>query len=795
MRHRLRELAVQWRFWGFLGLARSVHYSVLGTWGQLRRARRSRPLEKVGQVISCAARPDGADLELEAARLEIRFLAADLARVTWTPGRLPLPYGLAETDWSGAPVRFEETAEGWRLATGDLHLSVLRDGTLVWATPDGTPLRREAPPERRGEEWHHRASLAPDEAVFGLGEHTGPLDLRGTERRLWNSDPMKSYGPDEDPLYMGIPVLQTLKPSGGYLAFYENSHAADFTFNDEIRARFEGGALRYYLTPGPPEHTLQRYTELTGRPPLPPRWALGYHQSRFSYRTEAEIRDLVQGFRKHNLPLSAIHLDIHYMDGFRVFTVDEDSFPDLKGLAEELDADGIRLVTILDPGVKRDKDYRVFRQGSEGGHFCRTKRGRIATAPVWPGWSAFPDFTRAETRAWWGEQHSVLLERGVTGFWNDMNEPAMVALWGERTLAQDVVHDFDGRGGTHAEAHNLYGMLMARATDEGLRRLDPDRRHFLLTRSGWAGIQRHAWMWTGDISSGWDMLHQTVRTVLGLGLSGMPYSGPDIGGFKGTLGREEYLRWFELAAFLPFFRTHSSQSTEPREPWRFGAEALERVRGLLRLRYALMPYLYTLAWEASRTGHPLVRPVWWGAPGEDRLRSVDDAFLLGPDLLLAPVLGPGERRRRTMLPPGEWYSYWSGERYSAEADVEAPLGRPALFVRGGSVLPLEQDRVLELRLFPSAGVRRVSMLYSDAGGIGAEARVDTFLLEVSDGKLALRRSFTGKGHCPYETIRLSLPKAGNWACDVDGQRVPAEAEGWSVRRDFHTAHFLLPGHD
>jgi alpha-glucosidase len=804
----LEELALQIRFWGARGLVRSLHYAILGSWAELWRRRPSGSFVPVGAAVGFKRSQGGLQVSFERAELELEFLLPDLLRVTWRPGSLPVPYALARADWPAVEVSIRETSEGWELASESLTARLSRLGELTLVLPDGAGgdslLRAELPPERREQEWRHRARLRRDERAYGLGEHTGPLDLRGSERRLWNSDPMASYGPRRSPLYLNIPVYQVLRPSGGYLLFYENSHPATLAFDGVepgaagrrraarrtaepggpaegerpagVTTHFEGGALRYYLVPGTPDRTLERYTELTGRPPLPPRWALGYHQSRFSYETEAEVREVADGFLERGLPLSAIHLDIHYMDAFRVFTVDPERFPDLGRLARDLAERGVRLVVILDPGVKRDPEYRVYRQGLDRRMFCLTHRGRLAVGPVWPGWSAFPDFTDSTVREWWGELYRGLVESGVSGFWNDMNEPTMTALWGERALAHDVGHAFEGRGGDHFEAHNLYGLLMARSGFEGLRRLQPERRPFLLSRSGWAGIQRYAWTWTGDISSRWPMLRQTIATMLGLGLSGMPYSGPDIGGFKGALDDELYLRWFELAALLPFCRTHSALLMGRREPWRFGAEVLERVRGLLELREGLLPLLYTLAWRASRSGHPLVRPLFWPSGADPGLLSVDDAFLVGDALLVAPVLEQGARRRSVRLPAGRWYGYWDDEPFSGEAEVDAPLGRLPLFVRAGAVLPRANGKNIELHLYAPYDRPGGGELFSDAGDGFGDSRLDLFELERAGDDLVLSWRSEGPYPFPFERFALRLHGVTARRLVIDGREVAPDRE-------------------
>lgn len=773
---KVTELARQAHFWGLRGLVRSIHYSLLGEWGKLRQERPREPFEPVGRLLGVEPTSNGARATFKLAGLEIRFLLPGLARLTWQPGTLPVPYAVAREQWPDVEAEMLKTEDGWELVTKHLRLTLSRSGEISFFDGAGKLLREELPPERRGEEWIHRAPLREDEHLYGLGEHTGPLDLRGSRRRLWNTDPMISYGPDQAPLYLNVPVYQALHGEGSYLLFYENSYPATLGYGDgddgETVAHFEGGALRYYFMSGPPDRALQSYTELTGRSPLPPRWALGYHQSRFSYGTEEEVRQVVEGFESHNLPLAAVHLDIHYMDGYRVFTVDEKRFPDLSRLARDLVTQEVRLVAILDPGIKRDPDYPLYREALEKDMLCRTTRGRVAVAPVWPGWCAFPDFTSLKVREWWAGQYRKLVELGVAGFWNDMNEPAVAALWGERSLARDVEHEFEGHGGTHYEAHNLYGLLMARSGYEAQQMLRPERRPFLLSRSGWAGIQRYAWTWTGDISGSWAMLRQTVATVLGLGLSGVPYSGPDIGGFRGTLDDELYLRWFELAVFLPFFRTHSALGMPRREPWSFGPEVLERVRGLLNLRIRLMPYLYTLAWEAHRRGHPLVRPLFWLDSEDSTLRSIDDMFLLGDALLVAPVLERGERYRSLTLPPGEWYGFWDDVPREGKVEVEAPPGRPPVFVRQGSVLPLAEGERLVLCVYPPAADRRgIGQLYSDAGdGYGAH-RIDRFEMRSNDDSLKLQWEREGDYPFPYDEVIVQLPGLRVQQARIDGGEV------------------------
>ncbi|MGD0378565.1 MAG: TIM-barrel domain-containing protein [Acidimicrobiales bacterium] len=658
-------------------------------------------------------RPGTALFHFERASLEVAFLATDVVRVSWGPGLAPVPYAIAG-DVSGPaplvqahPIDVLRSDGAWVLRSEALEITVSPHGALRTARSDGTLLRTESAPARRGSAWEQSFSMREGERFCGLGEQAAGIDLRGAAITLWNTDPGGSWGPGKNPLYLGIPVLVSTHPDGDLLTFYENSTHATFglegrdpqspveTADTEQSAtvRFAGGVLRRYLVAGPVPHLLDRYTELTGRPALPPRWALGYHQSRWGYKCEADVRAITDGFADLGIPLSAVHLDIDYMRGFRVFTVDVDRFPDLRRLTGDAAVTGARVVTIVDAGVKVDPDYDVFCEGRDHHHFCTDPHGHLAEGVVWPGRSVFPDFTDPGTRAWWARKYRLLTDAGVAGIWHDMNEPTSIALLGDPTLPTSTRHHFDGRGGDHAEGHNLYGMLMNRAGYEGLRDADGDARPFIVSRSGWAGMQRWAWNWTGDVASTWESMRQQVATVVGLGLSGVPYSGSDIGGFSGVPDDELYLRWLQMSVFMPYCRTHSVRGVPPREPWCFSEPTRTALAGWIRFRYRILPYLYTLAHLASETGAPLIRPLWWPGPsgeveGATGGVDVDDAFLLGDALLVAPVTEPGARRRAVALPPGSWTSLWNDDRADG-AHLEAPLERLPVLARAGSIVPFD----------------------------------------------------------------------------------------------------------
>ncbi len=677
--------------------------------------------------------------EFEKAILRIEFIEPGIPVVTWTPGQLPAPgFVLIERRASSVDVERAETSRGWELTTRDGRVVVFPDGTVAWFDSEGEERMRVAPPERGASThgWLLRHSLPEEGAVYGLGQRTTPLNLRGGAFRLWNSEPRGHYGPGDDPIYMSIPFYSVVSPERIVGVLVDNASESFIGFRREGEIEVRGGAARLVLMTGTLPEIIEIYTRLTGRPAMPPKWSLGYHQCRWSYQNEDEVRELVKGFEDLKLPVSAVHLDIHYMDGYRVFTADPERFPDMKRLSDFLHEKGIRLVTIMDPGVKVDTEYPVYREALEGDHLLKTPDGKVVTGPVWPGTCAFPDFTRKETRRWWGDHYRQVVEWGVDGVWHDMNEPAVFTAWGDSTLPVTVRHDFDGRGGDHTEGHNLFALLENRSAFEGLLRQRPDRRPWIVSRSGWAGNQRYAWNWTGDCESTWWTVHQTVRLALALGLSGIPYTGPDIGGFSGNPDAELYTRWFQLSAFLPFFRTHSAAFVKRREPWSFGEETTNIVRSYLEMRYRLMPYWYTLAREAHRTGAPLVRPLFWNDFSNTDLWEVDDQFLLGDGLLVAPILEPQAASRVVLLPAGLWHPLAGGTalRGDRSVELEVALEEIPVFVRGGTVLPMDNQGRDELHLYPDEnGVGKGVRFVDDGDGYG-DHRTEHWAFETHPGE-------------------------------------------------------------
>jgi len=758
---------------------------------QRDRSRGSDKSLSPGSLQEAYAIQAGARFHFEHADLEIVFLDSEVVRLSWEPGIPPIPYAIADFNWPGANTTLSETGEGWRFRSDTVTIDIGVRGNLTYVDKAGNILREEEPPTRVGEAWTHRARIPEQAGLYGLGERAAGLNLRGGSYRLWNQDPGGSYKPGHDPLYFCTPVYICLHLEGSYLVFYENSFDGFICLNEHAEAHFESGMLRYYFIPGSPDVVLNRFSDLTGKPPLPPLWALGYHQSRWGYKTEGEIRELSANFDHHELPISAIHLDIDYMEGYRVFTVDRKRFPDLKRLATDLLEKNVHLVTIIDPGVKIDRNYPVYNSGIDEDAFCKLPSGQLLRSLVWPGWVHFPDFSNSRTCRWWMDLYPRLLDEGIAGIWHDMNEPSAFAAWGGKTLPLNTRHTLSGQIGDHLQAHNLYGLLMNKTGHKALQQYRPGKRPFLLSRSGWVGGQRYAWNWTGDVESSWAALRQTIAIMLGLGLSGIPYTGSDIGGFSGEPSSELYLRWFQMAAFTPFFRTHSDHGTPRREPWVFDDSTLQIVRSTLQLRYRILPYLYTLAWESAQTGIPLLRPMFWLSPEDPSSWDIQDQFLLGNDLLVAPVTEPGVEQRMVSLPPGLWYSFWDDQSYAGpgEVPIEVFLEQIPVFVRAGAILPTQEGEDLTLHLYLPAQGNHTSSLYSDDGDGYGPWRVDGFSLNAEERSYELLREVEGT-YESHSRVWLAVHGATVKRCSVNSQDVSSE-EGRFLVEDFQSVRLEI----
>jgi alpha-glucosidase len=718
-----------------------------------------------GPVEAAEPMPGGGIVRF--ARSELRISVSAGGTVFWGwDGAGPLPsYAVAGEPPEPDPRAFLEpdTDGGWRVVSERVTVAVSRNGAVEVRTPGGVVLRRDLPPRwwepvaGGPARWVQRSEVPPDARFFGLGGRASGPRLRDGSYRLWNTDPRGSFSPGDDPLYITMPVQFVVADAGTHLAFHDNSWDGRVTLTEgeegagsghdrpgTSEVRMGGGPLRCWVVAGTtPARVLHGWAALTGAPALPPSWALGPQHARWGFGSEREVRRVVAGYRERGLPLSVLHLDIDHHEAHQVFTVDRERFPDLPGLAAELREQGVRLVSIVDPAVRAEPGNAVYDSGTAVGAFVRDARGNEVQGVVWPGECAYPDFTDPAVREWWGGLYEERLVQGFSGFWHDMNEPVSFSPFGDPTLPRSSRHALDGRGGDHREAHNVYGLTMARAGYEGLRRLRPDERPFLFSRSGWAGMQRYGGTWSGDVSTGWPGLRASLSLVLGLGLCGVPYSGPDVGGFDGSPSPELFLRWFQLGAWLPLFRTHAAIDAGRREPWEFGPEVLEHARVALAERERMRPYFVTLAQLARLTGAPYVRPVWWGAPEDRALRDCEDAFLLGDALLVAPVLARGADRRAVRLPRGRWYDTATGQAYEGPGQVllEAPPSRIPVLARAGSVIPVRgADGGLELEVWaPAAGRTGGGLVVRDTGDGWEPAEIERYASRLVDGRVVVER--------------------------------------------------------
>jgi alpha-glucosidase len=738
--------------------------------------------------------PDGIELQASSAILRITALRDDIVRVRISAdGALP-----EDASWAVLPGPRSKSVDvqpiqdaasvGFRTATLDVRVEssplrvIIRDlaGSVISADAVGRPVKFQL------DGFSISKQMPADEHYFGLGDKTGSFDRRNQAYTLWNTD----IGPQEsvDPLYKSVPFFLAISGTRSYGMFLDNTWRTWFDFGkqarDAISLGAEGGPLDYYFLYGPtPKQVVESYAYLTGMPPLPPLWALGFQQSRYSYTPESQAREIANRLRADKIPSDVLYLDIDYQYKNRPFTVDPKTFPNFPGLVSDLRKQHFHLVNITDLHIAHapNQGYAPYDTGEAGNQFVKNPDGTEFVGIVWPGPAVFPDFTRAQTREWWGGLYHQFVQDGVAGFWNDMNEPS-VFDGPDKTMPLNTVHrieepGFITRTATHAEIHNIVGLENARATYEGLLKLRPDERPFVLTRATYAGGQRYGFTWTGDNSATWNHLGLATQMVLNLGISGISFVGADVGGFGSSPAPALLTRWVELAAFSPLCRDHAAKGTMPHEVWANGPEQEAIRRRYIETRYRLLPYIYTLADESSRTGLPMMRPVFLDfpeifAPNSDGFDHLDTEFLLGPGLLIAPPPFAETLDDYAVSFPKdhEWYDFWTGLKaqpspqappiaaivtalnVGAEISwphtIHPPLDTMPVYVRGGSILPLQPliqntDEIpngpLELHVYP--GSQCSGSIYLDDG--------HTFRYQQGD---YLRQAFT----CQSEANSMRL---------------------------------------
>ncbi|MCW9707018.1 glycoside hydrolase family 31 protein [Fodinibius salsisoli] len=552
---------------------------------------------------------------------------------------------------------------------------------------------------------------------FGLGDKVCKDKLKGEAFENWNTDAFE-YKRGDDPLYRSVPFYMALNDGQAYGIFLDNTYRSRFDFGKKKKKTtsfsVEGGIMNYYFIYGPELTTVsERYAQLTGTPDMPPMWALGYHQCRWSYYPESRVRELADTFRSKQIPCDALYLDIDYMDGYRCFTWNNDHFPDPKAMIEDLKEQGFETIVMIDPCIKADKDYFVYQQGKENDFFCKRPDGETILAPVWPSTSAFPDFTHPKVRDWWADLYEDhIAAKKVSGIWNDMNEPAVFEV-DHKTFPDNIRHDYDGHACSHKKAHNIYGMQMARASYRGIKQHNAEKRPFLLTRANFAGGQRFAALWTGDNIASWDHLKLANEQCQRLSISGYSFVGTDIGGFVDDPTPELFTRWLQLGIFHPLFRNHTMgfnvdgsaavdeqeieqkkkrKPTSDQEPWAYGERYTDINRSVIELRYRLLHYLYTTFYDHINKGTPILRPLAYEDQSDARSIHQTDAFMFGPDILVSPVLAKGKKVVKTYFPNGLWYDYRTNEPYVGKHsyNIDAPITDIPFFVKAGTVLPLRE---------------------------------------------------------------------------------------------------------
>ncbi|QNK39084.1 glycoside hydrolase family 31 protein [Caproicibacter fermentans] len=531
--------------------------------------------------------------------------------------------------------------------------------------------------------------LFPDEHFYGLGLTAGWLDKRGCRYEMWNTDEPSPHVEKMKSLYESVPFVLSVRHNNAYGIFFDNTHKSYFDMGKENDRYFyfaaDGGDLNYYFISGPrASDVLKRYTFLTGRTPLPPLWSLGYQQSRWSYAPQEKLLEIAGEFRKRRIPCDVLYLDIDYMEGYRDFTWDQCRFPNPEKTLAEIKSMGFRVVTIVDPGVKKDESYEVFREGMKKGYFLKDGSGNPYVNKVWPGAAVFPDFSRGEVRRWWGAQQSRLTEMGVDGIWNDMDEPAVF-----EGIIPDGIRFGGSPGLIHKEAHNIYGSLMAEASYKGMKQ-SSGKRPFVITRACYAGVQKYSAVWTGDNQSMWEHLRMSLPMLMNLGVSGIAFCGADVGGFQYDCTPELLARWMQAAFLSPLFRNHSCSGTRSQEPWAFGAETETICRKYIELRYRFIPFLYDLFHAQLESGKPVIRPLFMEFQNDENVYDINDEFMAGDSVLAAPVVEQGKRARCVYLPHGQWYDFWTNEKISGGKHVikEAPIDICPLYIRAGSVIPV-----------------------------------------------------------------------------------------------------------
>jgi alpha-glucosidase len=653
------------------------------------------------------------------------------------------------------------------------------------------------------------------ECFYGLGDKASHLNLKGKRFENFATD-QYAFQKDQEPLYKVVPFYVGLDDNKAYGIFFDNTFKSYFDFSHERKGITsfwaDGGEMNYYFIYGPKMNdVVTTYTHLTGKPEMPPLWTLGYHQCKWSYFPESKVKEVTSKFRELQIPCDAIYLDIDYMEGFRCFTWSKEYFPNPKKMVAELLEDGFKTVVIIDPGIKIDKDYWVYQEALAKSYFCRRADGPFMKGKVWPGECNFPDYTNPEVREWWaGLFKELISDIGVKGVWNDMNEPAVMEVPG-KTFPMDVRHDYDGNPCSHRKAHNIYGTQMARATYEGVKKFAYPKRPFIITRSAYSGAQRYTSSWTGDNIATWEHLWIANIQMQRMSISGMGFTGSDIGGFAEQPSPELFARWIQLGVFHPFCRTHSSGHHGEQEPWSFGEEVVDITRKFVEIRYQLLPYLYTMFWQYVTDGIPLLKPLVYFDQEDVHTHYRTDEFIFGNQILVCPILEPNALGRRMYLPKGNWYNFWTNELVSGQKElwVATDFDQIPIFIKEGAIIPKYpvqqyvgqiENPEITLDIYYKLGKEK-SYVYEDAhdGYDYNKGRYSykTFSLTGKEKELIIQQHIDGKFETQYSKLKinlLGLPFAVK-TIEIDNeiinlQEVNFQDNTLEIDKNFSELHFI-----
>jgi alpha-glucosidase len=675
------------------------------------------------------------------------------------------------------------------IQTGKINITITKENfSLIFKDKEGKVISEDDPAfgiNWLGTEVSNYKKLQKGEKFIGLGEKTGGLNRWGKAFVNWNTD-HSSYGADDDPLYLSVPFYIGLHHGLSYGIFLDNTHKTTFNFGASNK-RFsyfsaDDGDLDYYFFHDKTVSAIiSAYGDLTGKMDLPPKWSLGYQQCRYSYYPEKEVVRLAETFRDKNIPGDVIYLDIHHMEQYKVFTFDGERFPDPKTLIAKLKELGFKVVVILDPGIKTDNAYPPYLEGSMQDLFLKYPDDSFYEGQVWPGWCVFPDFTNPKARDWWMKKMAFYTDAGVDGFWTDMNEPA---TWGQFT-PNIVGFDFEGDGASHKKGRNVYGMQMARSTKEGQKLLKEENRPFVLSRSGFSGIQRYAAVWTGDNVANDEHMMVGIRLVNSLGISGIPFAGYDIGGFAGNTSPHLFARWISIASFSPLFRAHTTINSNASEPWSFGEEVEQISRNFIKLRYKLLPIIYSSFYQCHLDGLPLVKSLAIDHPFDDLVfhGNYENQYIFCEHFLVAPIESY-KQFSKVYLPEGEWYYFFTGKKFRGNQEIywECPLNYLPVFVKSGAILTIQDDvnhinephsGILKIHIYKGTGISK-QMLYED-DGISIHHQSGNYykreILLDSDKQLIEIGQAEGNFPCPFHQLNIYFHGFGFQQAEINGKNV------------------------